>query len=882
MSTAEEFDTPQRSVLDEALAAWDAGLCVIRVHADGSKAPIGKWKHYYEECTRPDRDTVERWFKGGHEGIGVLCGATSGGLEMLEFEGRAVAEGMLDKWFEQCRDNGLERVVNKVLAGWSEESPSGGLHMLYRVEGDVPGNTKIATRPIEAKKVDTLIETRGQGGFTVIAPSTGEIHDSGRPWIRAAGGPETMATITQAERAALHALCRTFHVEADRPEPPADKPKGPRPAHSGDSWIDKVVDHVDRTRSWSSILQGYGFTFDHQAGGIQYWARPGKLAEMRGDRAAGKKKADSRAWSVTINAKGTDRLINFSTSLDHLFTSWNGTSQATSYDKLDVIAAYEYDGDRLEAAKALDPGERDQWIDRRREEDRRFLRSVPGYRQKPTNDDQDDDDEADDTVEDATPAADSTEDNGDTTDAADAPENGPGGDTEQGGNCPCLPDEFWTARPEFERIRQAAWAKGIAADGLFGAILARTAYKADWQIVLPDIIGSYQSLNLLVGLVGGSGDGKGSSLNVAERLMPGIPVSDPKAVEVTAGSGEGIPRSFYEQVPVVDEDGKTTKQREWKQIRRHVFLRIDEGEVTQAISQRRGSTFWVVMRSVYSGEGLGFNNADADRRFPVERLGYRMSAAIAIQPTIAAGLLEDKDGGTPQRFLWFGLFDANMPTNPADLPDFPGQVEWRPPRYDTNGTELVCGYNLGIIDVAPEIRSEILTAKLLHTAGVQRRNELDSHRNLTRLKVAALLGMMNQRLSVTPQDWELAETIVSTSDAVREWTYGKVDTSSLLRQLRADERQGQRQVTVNQMTAAAHATAVRVGKVIARHVHAKHADGTACKAKCLKDAVGARDRDNLGIGRDHAIVAGWIEEDHRGWLIPGDSVPTPPKGEGDK
>jgi len=873
MSTAETFEVTDLCVYDEALAAWDAGMSVVRIRDNGKKKIIAEyrgnhhpdgrkkyeWGHYAIE--RADRDTVNDWFKDGHPGIGVICGAVSGGLEMFEFEGEAAAEGMFDQFIGLLEDNGLLDLWDRISAGWSESTPSGGIHVYYRVAWageEVAGNEKLATRPHpdDPRKVQTLVETRGEGGFSVIAPSHGKVSSvPGKAWRRWSGGPATVVTISPTERAALHALSRTFHVEPERPQAPK-RPVRDTPIEGG-GWMDKVVHDLNQ-RPWSEVLGRYGWTYSHSEGDEDYWCRPGKT------------KAEGH--SATTNAKGTDRLIVFSSSTP--FEPYDG-GQAPSYDRLDVIATYDHHGDRVAAAKDLDPNAREDWIEEQRKSDRRFLKSVPGYRASDWDEDEDDEDNEDTAVDDH---ADELDDNN-APDEEQASEE----QAEQTDDlCPHLPDEFWSARPAFQHIRQAAWSKGIAADGLFGAILARAAYKADWQVVLPDIIGSYQSLNLLVGLVGGSGDGKGSSLNVAERLMPGIPVSDPKAVEVTAGSGEGIPRSFYEQVPVEDENGNPTKQREWKQIRRHVYLRIDEGEVTQAISQRRGSTFWVVMRSVYSGEGLGFNNADADRRFPVERLGYRMSAAIAIQPTIAAGLLEDKDGGTPQRFLWFGLTDANMTINPDDLPDFPGQIAWQPPRYDSNGTELVCGYNLGVINVAPEIRKEILGAKLLHTAGRKRRKEMDSHRNLTKLKVAALLGMLDRRLNVTLEDWALADTILSTSDAVRDWTYRQVDTSAILRQLRADERQGQRQVTVNQMAAAAHATAVRVGKVIARHVHTKHADGSACKAKCLKNAVGSRDSDNLGIGRDHAIVAGWVEVNHKGWLIPGDSVPTAPKAEGGK
>jgi len=82
-------------MLTAALAWHDAGCSVVRVATDGTKAPLGVWKTYQSE--RADRDTVAGWFAAGHPGIGVVCGPVSGHLEMLELEGRAVADGLVEQ-----------------------------------------------------------------------------------------------------------------------------------------------------------------------------------------------------------------------------------------------------------------------------------------------------------------------------------------------------------------------------------------------------------------------------------------------------------------------------------------------------------------------------------------------------------------------------------------------------------------------------------------------------------------------------------------------------------------------------------------------------------------------------------------------------------------
>ena len=87
---------PQDELADVALAAFDAGLCVVRVKADGSKRPVAVagcgpvdpatgergygWKAF--ETLRPDRAIVAEWFAGKHPGIGVVTGEISGNLEI--------------------------------------------------------------------------------------------------------------------------------------------------------------------------------------------------------------------------------------------------------------------------------------------------------------------------------------------------------------------------------------------------------------------------------------------------------------------------------------------------------------------------------------------------------------------------------------------------------------------------------------------------------------------------------------------------------------------------------------------------------------------------------------------------------------------------------
>jgi hypothetical protein len=126
----------------------DAGLCVLPIKADGSKAAaVPSWTPY--KVNRSTAAEHDKWFGDGarDHGMAVVYGAVSGNVEMIEFEGHAIADGILDEVTEIMDASGLGKEWAAILGGWATESPSGGRHYRVRIEGGaVPGNTKLASR----------------------------------------------------------------------------------------------------------------------------------------------------------------------------------------------------------------------------------------------------------------------------------------------------------------------------------------------------------------------------------------------------------------------------------------------------------------------------------------------------------------------------------------------------------------------------------------------------------------------------------------------------------------------------------------------------------------------------------------------------------------
>ncbi|MDP9427846.1 MAG: hypothetical protein M3Q47_02755 [Actinomycetota bacterium] len=119
MTTAALDSTAAYTTQAAAVAFAVAGCSVLRTRTDGSKAPAGRqWKSAQHQCA--DLATVRSWFDGGHPGVGIVTGAVSGNLEMLELEGRAVTEGVHVKLKELAEASGLGQLWHRVTCGYRE------------------------------------------------------------------------------------------------------------------------------------------------------------------------------------------------------------------------------------------------------------------------------------------------------------------------------------------------------------------------------------------------------------------------------------------------------------------------------------------------------------------------------------------------------------------------------------------------------------------------------------------------------------------------------------------------------------------------------------------------------------------------------------------
>ena len=309
-----------QEVLQAAIDFHNAGISVVPASENGTKAPIGSWKQY--QVTRADLDQIKDWFGGKAVGIGIVTGAVSGNLEMLEMEGRAVASGLLDEARDIADASGLGDLWKLITTGYLELTPSGGIHILYRIADEpVPGNTKLARRPGENGTVEVLCETRGEGGFVVTAPSKGATHPSGRPWVLAVGSPSLIPMLSMEERNALHSIFMALDAM------PAKEVIAQ--AITKDSGDGKPGDDFNARANWKELLEPKGWKVVFTQGHTSYWRRPGKDTGI----------------SATTGRNDGDNLYVFTTSTEF--------EAEKPYSKFAAFAHMDHGGDFKAAARAL-------------------------------------------------------------------------------------------------------------------------------------------------------------------------------------------------------------------------------------------------------------------------------------------------------------------------------------------------------------------------------------------------------------------------------------------------------------------------------------------------------------------------------------------------
>ncbi len=231
-----------------------AGLSAIPCRKATKRPLLPAWKVYQHRP--PDPAELRAWATLPADAVAIIGGPVSGGLEVLDFD----APALFAPWQAEIRAT-APHLATLPLA----RTPSGGYHLYFRSPAP-EGNRKLA---VSAQR-QTLIETRGAGGYALTVPTAG--------YHLLRGSLTAIPEVTPADRSWLLDTARAF---TQQPEVPLS-----RPLRRSRATGDRPGDEFNARGDPRPFLERAGWRCVRHSGNVEYWRRPGKNV----------------SWSATLNA----------------------------------------------------------------------------------------------------------------------------------------------------------------------------------------------------------------------------------------------------------------------------------------------------------------------------------------------------------------------------------------------------------------------------------------------------------------------------------------------------------------------------------------------------------------------------------------------------
>ena len=240
----------------------DAGLSALPADRAMKRPSVASWREYQKRL--PTAAEADAWAASRADAVCVVCGEASGNLEAIDFDNHGE---LFVKWADALPQGLFDRLV-------IERTPSGGFHAAYRCETPVCGNVKLATGMRDGKRT-TLIETRGEGGLVLCAPSPG--------YVLKQGDYLHLSVLAEAERETLlnaaWALDETAEEEQRRP-PRAEHATAAVRTPVPDGTSARPGDDYNARGDFRELLGRHGWEYLRTtADGNEHWRRPGKKGD---------------------------------------------------------------------------------------------------------------------------------------------------------------------------------------------------------------------------------------------------------------------------------------------------------------------------------------------------------------------------------------------------------------------------------------------------------------------------------------------------------------------------------------------------------------------------------------------------------------------------
>lgn len=165
------------------------GLSVIPVDPRDKRPTIPTWKPFQSHIATVEE--IKSW--KNTPGIAIVAGKVSGNLICVDIDIKHDSQKSVNKkYFDALRSMGYEHAIKKTVI---EQTPSGGYHVLFRAPFTF-GCEKLAR---DLGKTEAMIETKGEGGYFVCAPTPGwKVLHGTLDWIPKFDEPTARAFISVA------------------------------------------------------------------------------------------------------------------------------------------------------------------------------------------------------------------------------------------------------------------------------------------------------------------------------------------------------------------------------------------------------------------------------------------------------------------------------------------------------------------------------------------------------------------------------------------------------------------------------------------------------------------------------------------------------------
>ena len=180
-------------MVDTLFALVKQGFNVIPVN-DNKKPVIPYWRKFQTDPI--DDNTLKNLgeiCKKSAAGIAVITGFNN--IECIDFDNKKGNSPEIYKIVEEIISTGIPLYV--------ENTKTNGVHILYRC--DVVGKNQKLAGKLVGDEIEYFIETRGHGGYVIVAPSNGYVSFAGCDITN-------IPTITPEQRDDILAICKSYNT----------------------------------------------------------------------------------------------------------------------------------------------------------------------------------------------------------------------------------------------------------------------------------------------------------------------------------------------------------------------------------------------------------------------------------------------------------------------------------------------------------------------------------------------------------------------------------------------------------------------------------------------------------------------------------------------